>query len=115
MLSQDAVAHFGLATLIRYMHDAPLLCECERDAARGGLRYDHGTTKSCARSGALDFQTDALQLLDLRSVFTWRFGCLCHRSEHTSLICWVGANYTRERYDTVSRISLDAFGRSAYD
>jgi putative salt-induced outer membrane protein len=53
--------------------------------------------------GGLDFQTDALQLLDLRSVFSSGLGFHVIKNERTTLDLLGGANYTREKYDAFSR------------
>ena len=50
-----------------------------------------------------DFQTDQLQLLDLRSVFSGGLGFHLIKSERTTFDLLGGGNYTREKYSDFSR------------
>lgn len=97
--------HLGLyANSVYATNDAPLAVpNVSANSARGGLRYDHDLTEKLFWFGALDFQTDALQLLDLRSVFSGGLGFHVIKNEHTTLDLLGGANYTREKYDAFSR------------
>jgi len=73
------------------------------NAVQGGARYDHNLTPHWFGFGAGDFQTDALQLLDLRSVFTGGLGFHAIKTGRTTLDLLAGANYTREKYESFSR------------
>ena len=73
------------------------------NSAQGGARYDHNLSSRIFGFAAADFQTDALQLLDLRSVFSGGLGFHAIKHEHTTLDLLAGGNYTREKYDTFSR------------
>jgi hypothetical protein len=50
-----------------------------------------------------DFQTDALQDLNLRSVFSGGPGLHVIKNDRTALDLLGGANYTRENYSTLQR------------
>ncbi len=97
--------HLGLyANSVYATNDAPLASpSLTADAVQGGARYDHNLTSRVFGFAAGDFQTDALQLLDLRSVFTGGLGYHLIKREHTTFDLLGGANYTREKYDTFSR------------
>jgi putative salt-induced outer membrane protein YdiY len=70
---------------------------------QGGARYDHDlTTRVFAFVGA-DFMADALQGLNLRSVFGGGLGYHVIKNENTTLDLLGGANYTRENYTTLTR------------
>jgi putative salt-induced outer membrane protein YdiY len=72
-------------------------------ATQGGARYDRDFgARTFAFVGA-DFQTDALQSLNLRSVFGGGLGVHFIKSDHTTLDFLGGVNYTRENYDTLQR------------
>jgi putative salt-induced outer membrane protein YdiY len=69
----------------------------------GGARYDRDITSSIFGFGNTDFYTDDLQGLDLRSVFGGGLGWHAIKSEKTTLDLLGGANYTREKYTTLTR------------
>ena len=69
----------------------------------GGFRYDHDITKRVFGFGATDFFADALQDLNLRSVFGGGAGYHAIKSETTTLDLLAGLNYTHESYTTFSR------------
>jgi putative salt-induced outer membrane protein YdiY len=69
----------------------------------GGLRYDHDITAKVFAFVATDFFADALQGLNLRSVFGGGAGYHVIKTEATTLDLLGGANYTRESYTTFSR------------
>lgn len=73
------------------------------NTAAGGLRYDRDVTKRMFGFVAADFFADALQSLNLRSVFGGGAGYHAIKSETTSLDFLGGLNYTRENYDLFSR------------
>ena len=73
------------------------------NAIQGGARYDHNLTPRLFGFVAADFQTDELQLLDLRSVASVGLGYHAIKSERTTLDLLGGGNYTHEKYDTFTR------------
>lgn len=97
--------HLGLyANSVYATNDAAVASpNLTADATQGGVRYDHNLTSRIFGFAAGDFQTDALQLLDLRSVFSGGLGYHVVKSERTTLDLLGGANYTREKYDSFSR------------
>jgi putative salt-induced outer membrane protein YdiY len=72
-------------------------------ATQGGARYDRNFAPRLFGFGAADFQTDALQSLDLRSVFGGGLGWHAIMNARTTLDFLGGANYTRENYSTLQR------------
>ena len=72
-------------------------------ATQGGARYDRNFAPRVFGFGAADFQTDALQTLDLRSVFGGGLGWHAILNGRTTLDFLGGANYTRENYSTLQR------------
>jgi putative salt-induced outer membrane protein len=73
------------------------------NTAGGGFRYDHDITKKVFGFGAADFFADALQDLNLRSVFGGGAGYHAIKTEATTLDLLAGLNYTHESYTTFSR------------
>ena len=73
------------------------------DAKQGGIRYDHDITPRLFAFVSGDFQSDALQTLNLRSVFGGGLGFHVIKREATTLDLLAGANYTHESYDAFSR------------
>ena len=69
----------------------------------GGLRYDHDVTKKIFGFVAGDFFADALQTLNLRSVFGGGAGYHLIKNDATTLDVLGGLNYTHESYDLFSR------------
>jgi putative salt-induced outer membrane protein YdiY len=69
----------------------------------GGGRYDHDLTERLFGFGAADFFADALQGLNLRSVFGGGLGDHLIKSDTTTLDVLAGLNYTHESYTTLSR------------
>jgi putative salt-induced outer membrane protein YdiY len=69
----------------------------------GGLRYDHDVTKKIFGFVAGDFFADALQSLNLRSVFGGGAGYHLIKNDATTLDVLGGMNYTHESYDLFSR------------
>jgi putative salt-induced outer membrane protein len=68
------------------------------NATQGGARYDRNLTKRLFAFGNADFQTDALQDLNLRSVFGGGLGFHAINTDRTTLDFLGGLNYTRESY-----------------
>jgi putative salt-induced outer membrane protein YdiY len=97
--------HLGLyANSVYATNDAPdATPNITANAVQGGARYDHNFTPRLFGFGAGDFQTDELQLLDLRSVFTGGLGFHAIKSERTTLDLLSGVNYTHEAYTTFTR------------
>jgi putative salt-induced outer membrane protein YdiY len=73
------------------------------DSKQGGIRYDHDFGARTFGFGGADFQTDDLQDLDLRSVFSGGAGYHAIKTERTTLDFLGGLNYTRESYTTIQR------------
>jgi putative salt-induced outer membrane protein len=77
-------------------------------AVQGGARYDHDFTSRLFGYGGADFQTDALQTLDLRSVFGGGLGWHAIKNARTTLDLLGGLDYTREKYATLASRSFAA-------
>src|SRR5438552_16116448 len=69
----------------------------------GGLRYDHDVTKKMFGFGAADFFADALQGLNLRSVFGGGVGLHAIKNDRMTFDPLGGLNYTHESYTGLSR------------
>jgi putative salt-induced outer membrane protein len=97
--------HLGLyANSVYATNDAPTATpSTTANAVEGGARYDHNLNPRLFAFVAGDFQSDGLQQLDLRSVFSGGLGFHMIKSERTTLDLLGGGNYTREKYDTFSR------------
>ncbi len=64
----------------------------------GGLRYDRNVNPKLFAFGAADFQSNALQYLDLRQVYTGGFGFHALATAKTTLNFLGGINFTHETY-----------------
>lgn len=97
--------HLGLyANSVYATNDAPAAVpSLTAKALQAGARYDHNISSKIFAFVAGDFQTDELQELDLRSVFSGGLGYHLIKSERTTLDLLGGGNYTREKYTTFSR------------
>ena len=73
------------------------------NTAGGGFRYDHDLTKKIFGFVATDFFADALQGLNLRSVFGGGAGYHAIKNDQATLDLLGGLNYTRENYTVFSR------------
>ena len=73
------------------------------NAVQSGIRYDHDLTARLFGFVTADFQTDALQGLNLRSVPGAGLGWHAIKNENTTLDLLAGANYTRESYTAFTR------------
>jgi putative salt-induced outer membrane protein len=73
------------------------------NATQGGARYDRNLTKRIFAFGSADFQTDALQNLNLRSVLGGGLGFHAINTSRTTLDLLGGLNYTRESYIGMDR------------
>jgi putative salt-induced outer membrane protein YdiY len=69
----------------------------------GGIRYDHDLNPKTFAFVAADFFADALQGLNLRSVFGGGLGYHAIKNDNTTLDFLGGLNYTRESYTTLRR------------
>jgi putative salt-induced outer membrane protein YdiY len=69
---------------------------------QAGARYARNFTSRLFGYGGADFQTNALQELNLRSVLGGGLGFHAINTDKTTLDFLVGPNYTREDYDTVT-------------
>ncbi|HZQ17573.1 MAG TPA: DUF481 domain-containing protein [Terriglobales bacterium] len=69
----------------------------------GGARYDRDFDAKLFGFGSADFFADALQSLNLRSVFSGGVGEHAIKNENTTLDFLAGLNYTHESYVTLSR------------
>jgi putative salt-induced outer membrane protein YdiY len=65
---------------------------------QGGLRFDRNLGPRMFAFVAADFQSNALQSLDLRSVYTGGIGVHVIKSDNTMLNFLAGVNYTHETY-----------------
>ncbi len=68
------------------------------NAILGGARYDHNLNERIFAYGSGDFQHDALQNLDLRSILGGGLGVHAVKTKTTTLDLLGGINYTREHY-----------------
>jgi putative salt-induced outer membrane protein YdiY len=73
------------------------------NAEGGGLRYDHDLYKKIFGFAGADFFSDALQTLNLRSVFGGGVGYHAIKADRTTLDLLGGVNYTHESYTTLTR------------
>lgn len=73
------------------------------NTAGGGARYDHDLRPKLFGFTQADFFADALQGLNLRSVFGGGAGFHAIKNTDTTLDLLAGANYTRESYTTLKR------------
>jgi putative salt-induced outer membrane protein YdiY len=65
---------------------------------QGGIRFDRNITGKLFGFGSADFMSNALQFLDLRSVYGAGFGLHVIKSDKTVLDLFAGGNYTHETY-----------------
>ena len=68
------------------------------NVTQGGARYSHDLTKLIFAFGSADFQSDALQALNLRSILGGGLGVHAIKTSQTTLDFLFGANYTRESF-----------------
>jgi putative salt-induced outer membrane protein YdiY len=102
--------HLGLYTNSVYAtNDAPGATPATTaNAVQGGIRYDHDLNPRIFAYVGADFQTDALQTLDLRSVFGGGLGVHAIKNDRTTLDLLGGINYTREKYTLLPSRSFAA-------
>jgi putative salt-induced outer membrane protein YdiY len=95
--------HLGLyANSVFAGNDAPGAATTAQ-ATQSGARYDRNFDSRLFSFGSADFQTDALQSLDLRSVLGAGLGLHAIRGDRTTLDILAGGNYTRENYSSLQR------------
>jgi putative salt-induced outer membrane protein YdiY len=73
------------------------------NTAGGGLRYDHDLRPKIFAFAAADFFSDALQGLNIRSVFGGGGGYHAIKNDNTTLDLLAGLNYTHESYTGLTR------------
>jgi putative salt-induced outer membrane protein YdiY len=92
------------ATTVYATNDAPgATPTTTANTVQGGARYDHDLTPRLFAYGTIDFQTDSLQGLDLRTVPGAGLGVHLIKNEDTTFDLLAGINYTREKYTTFTR------------
>jgi putative salt-induced outer membrane protein len=97
--------HLGLyANSVYATEDAPgAVPSTTANSVQAGARFDRDLDDKLFAFVNGDFQTDALQGLNLRSVFGGGLGFHLIKQERTTLDLLGGANYTRENYTTLNR------------
>jgi putative salt-induced outer membrane protein YdiY len=97
--------HLGLyLTSVYATNDAPgAIPATTANSIQSGIRYDHNLAARLFAFVGADFQTDALQDLNLRSVLGGGLGLHVIKESRTTLDLLGGANYTRENYTTFNR------------
>jgi len=73
------------------------------NTTQGGARYAHNLTKRLFAFGSGDFQSDALQALNLRSILGGGLGWHLINNKQTAFDVLGGLNYTNENYVGLSR------------
>lgn len=81
------------------------------NAVQGGLRYDRNVNPHLFTFGGGDFSTDALQVLDLRTVISGGFGYHALTGPRATLNFMGGMNFTHETYSAAS-VTVPGFSRS---
>ena len=92
------------ANTVYASNDAPgAVPSTTANAIQAGIRYDRNITARLFGYVTADFQTDALQSLNLRSVPGAGLGFHAIKNENTTLDLLAGAAYTRENYTSFTR------------
>jgi putative salt-induced outer membrane protein len=92
------------ANTVYATNDAPTAVpSTTANAVQAGVRYERNITSRLFGYVTADFQTDALQSLNLRSVPGAGLGFHAIKNENTTLDLLAGANYTRENYTAFTR------------
>ena len=82
--------------------DAGSVSATTANAIQSGAKYEHDLRKRVFAFVSGDFQTDALQGLNLRSVFGGGLGFHAIKNDETTLDLLGGLNYTHESYTTLT-------------
>jgi len=98
--------HLGLyANSVYASNDAPgAVPSTTANSTQAGARFDRNLADRWFGFVNADFQTDALQDLDLRSVFGGGLGLHAIKNERTTLDFLGGLNYTRENYSGLTGV-----------
>jgi putative salt-induced outer membrane protein YdiY len=64
----------------------------------GGIRYDHNLNPHAFVFASADYMANALQFLDLRSIYSGGFGAHVINTDKTKFDVFGGVNYTHETY-----------------
>jgi putative salt-induced outer membrane protein YdiY len=64
----------------------------------GGIRYDHNLNPRVFVFASADYMANALQFLDLRSIYSGGFGAHVIKNDKTTFDVFGGVNYTHETY-----------------
>ncbi len=92
------------ASSVYATNDAPgAIPSTTANLEQGSARYDHDLNQVLFGFVSADFMADALQTLNLRSVFTGGLGYHVIKTSNTTLDLLSGVNYTRESYVQFSR------------
>jgi len=92
------------ANTVYATNDAPgAVPSTTANTIQAGTRYARNLTDRLFAYVGADFQTDALQQLNLRTVLGGGLGLHAINSDRTTLDLLAGLNYTRENYDTFNR------------
>ena len=71
----------------------------------GGIRFDHNLNPRAFVFASADYMANALQLLDLRSVYSGGFGLHVIKNDKTVVDVFGGLNYTHETYSNGTPIA----------
>jgi putative salt-induced outer membrane protein YdiY len=88
------------ATSIYTSNTTPGTTAVTTNDIRGGARYDHNLTPRVFEFGSGDFEYNAAEDLNLRSIYSGGLGYHAIKSAATTFDILLGANYTRESYST---------------
>lgn len=92
------------ANTVYATNDAPgAIPSTTANTIQAGTRYARNLTDRLFAYVGADFQTDALQQLNLRTVLGGGLGFHAIKSDRTTLDFLGGVNYTRENYDAFNR------------
>lgn len=92
------------ANTVYAANDAPgAVPKTTASSDQGGARYSRNFGPRLFGYGSADFQTDALQELNLRSVLGGGLGFHAISDDRTTLDFLGGLNYTKENYETFTR------------
>lgn len=75
----------------------------------GGLRYDHNLNPRIFLFAAADYMANALQFLDLRSIYSGGVGAHAIKNTKTTLDVFGGLAYTHETYSNGPRVPGTSF------